>query len=697
MTYQLKVLTKDSGRPYIRLATEISLDRYNRFSTFDAKKPIMPAMGHCIPPRGAKSSLIQMICAELELAGCPLTVVSVPWNFLKGQLIDPGKIVNSFTYYAPEFSQEFYPDVLEKIKHHKWYQRTNKPAYFATTNALITVNKENFINGLKQKIEETGKRPCVILDEAHLFDVLNPNSGWGATVNEIIDSGAFVISMTGTPFSNDGRVIPGFTKVVISTKDGLRDKVEDKKLRKVDTDGVLYKTSNFREGTGEIFKLKPDGGVDVAWSEAFANDWLNKMNFYLTNNKITDNNTNQKMMVSEMAKNKLDIRNIVKDPVMMTDILSLAVQTLGTLHKQAFNYQCPRRPKMLVVTTYDLAKDGKENSNFHAREAKRILEEVLENPDIKDLFKYGMPNIDIATSVNPDGTPDEKSDEKFKNFIQGSTDILIVKAMGLVGLDVPECKVLADLSTYKEGPLKHQMVTRIGTKWGKKDGNKWERWAFDIKGTYVAPNHKYNIELKQYIADQDGLPTQSHNTMKETGEQVTEPFNPTLEDDKGLLVAPLDQLDVSTEANDLESINAAEVIILYALKNKYPEFSKYHDTDTIRLFRQGAIQLDPEEIKNAAETIGKVKVKDPIQERKELAGKFGTRANKIVSTYIPYNEENKERWLNALIELQNHAKHRCKVYRPVGEIEDTELLKCLNEALTEITPEFAVLVGQGKL
>jgi type I site-specific restriction-modification system R (restriction) subunit len=121
-----------------------------------------------------------------------------------------------------------------------------------------------------------------------------------------------------------------------------------------------------------------------------------------------------------------------------------------------------KHTKMLVVTASDYGKTDDNNSNAHAREMRRQIENAI---GLDPLLSNQDLSIEICTSVSENGETDDKALEKIKRFGLTKTDkegnepidVLIVKGMGLVGLDVPQCKILLDASTFRRGPIKNSL------------------------------------------------------------------------------------------------------------------------------------------------------------------------------------------------------------------------------------------------
>jgi hypothetical protein len=78
----------------------------------------------------------------------------------------------------------------------------------------------------------------------------------------------------------------------------------------------------------------------------------------------------------------------------------------------------------------------------------------------------------------------------------GEIDIIIVKSMGLVGLDVPELKVQLCLSTLRDGPMMLQERSRALIVWDEAKG---------IPSDLILPCDKANQDLVEKIKEAGGV------------------------------------------------------------------------------------------------------------------------------------------------------------------------------------------------
>jgi hypothetical protein len=690
----LKHVSDDGGRPFIVEAVEKTVDRY--------LKNALEPMGHCIPPRCGKSSVIVLTAAELASVGCPATFVIAPWSFLTNQLIDSVKVRGTFAFYAPESTLRFVSDKVENLKHHMFFHREDRDVKMLTmTNSLLHCNVDTFCSAVAVIKEKTGRAPCVIADEVHLIAL--EDSGWGITIKKIIDAGAFFVGVTGTPTSQDNRDIPGFVYSRVEGSDSVEvsQKRIDMRTVKVDEDGNRTADYEMFKGLRDKYNIRAAHGVNVPWKMAFEKEWLVRMNFHLMDSTV-ENNKGEKSLLSKIPESEINgnLGDWVRGEHVMTSVLRDALNALVTMTASAIKQGTPTMPRMLVVTSPDRIKKHNDKSNHQAREASKILRGMLENDPVYSHQLGGRKlTIDISTSVTDTGEADQVAVDKMTAFAKGQTDILIVKAMGLVGLDVPECKVLANISEYRKGAMIYQLVTRIGTPWGSsaEDATPGELWASKVRGVYVGPMDARHIEIRNTVEQMGGLDNQTDVTdWESTGETGEQPIDPTDKNDWS--VTGESDVNVGTETGDSVDASLEELATVYAVRLQYPDTVSLSDVAIIRMHRSGAFPVSAESLHKYAATKAKAPVKNLSEDREKLKGTFGKNAQTIVNRYIPYRKDgNGSRYGRAISILQGMAKQHCGVYSEVSSIDDPSVLKRLVEALSTVENVFAKAVGRGEV
>jgi superfamily II DNA or RNA helicase len=655
----LKVLTKDGGRPAIPRAAEFTVSRYLAI-------PDSEPMGHLIPPRVGKASLIVSITAELRAAGCPAVFTIVPWEFLAKQLVDKEKIKSSLGYYGIDFK----PTVqrIQAIKHHRFYQREQgTPDLMSMTMGLAHHNRDNFLEALALLVEENpSKPPVVIIDEAHV--VCDTNKAWGATMREFSKAGAFVVGLTGTSERQDMEPIPGFH--IVSKEDlGSKDIWSLLKIKGV-RDGVRIAEFEKLSGNGSKCVALPRFGHSESWKSAFDQGWLNKINFIPVDFDIEVNG--EKTRLSELTKNQLEgnLGFWLKQDRWVASLTDIMLERLNLWREIAHTRKSgPIKPQALIVTSPD-TREGNKGSNYHARQVRRAIEDQLSlngKAYLKDI------TIEIATSTNTDGTPDETASDKIKRFVAGEIDILIVKYMALVGMDAPGCKIELNLSSLRSGPMAVQMITRICTVWDQA-GMK------GAPGDFIYPADVLHEELNERIRDSQGKDVWK---MERTGEIEERELKETPDENFHLGDAFIQGYENHTG----DKYEGGRELLLRAIKLKYRHAKNLTDVEILETHDDGGYPIKPAEIKAEAEAAAITKAHERVrsldEELDELRGNFGKKAQKLANKIAPYRQD-PDKFKKLIIFMQGTAKQKCGVYEAVNTIEDPDLLMRLINALDAV-------------
>ena len=93
----LRFTYDDAGRRRIVEALQLTMEAYDRGMKGGA-------IGHDIPPRVGKSSLISLIAIEAKSRGVPFVHVMTPWEDLAKQLTDAEKLKKTLKLYGPRKS-----------------------------------------------------------------------------------------------------------------------------------------------------------------------------------------------------------------------------------------------------------------------------------------------------------------------------------------------------------------------------------------------------------------------------------------------------------------------------------------------------------------------------------------------------------------------------------------------------------------
>jgi hypothetical protein len=504
---------------------------------------------------------------------------------------------------------------------------------------------------------------------------------------DLINAGAFVVTMTGTSKRADSVNILGFKVVPQSEWQQKNEKVVIHRGEPYvrDSDGMLV-----RKNEMEVRQLKERDsvteatGVSITWDEAFDKEWLHPVSPQAQDFEVICDGEVSRMKDISASTAARHIGNWVRSAECCRQLAHKGVEALGlwrTVHGLPTT-------KLLAVTTSDKDTGSDEKqANAHAREIRRQIQTAIESDPI--LSKQDL-CVEICTSVDENGEPDSNSVEKLYRFgltrvdSKGLTpiDVLIVKGMGIVGLDVPECKILLDASTIRKGPMKLQLATRILTTWRRPNG--------DLVPEALAfyPMDPANVEIYSSLAmasqgvGKDRIIENVDNLSQEV--EVPDPEAPMHVVDKtGVNAAYHDEAGKWAEGNYDDLIRR--------IYTTWPETIGIRRITLIEMYQRGAFpdEAMAEASAAAAEKSSERRFVDlgaQLDEEKDES--FGSIANKLATTIFSYQKD-PTRWSECVTRLQSKAKRRCQVSpdQSVSRIQDPDKLRELKAALYKVAPE----------
>lgn len=668
----LNVVSKTAGRDVIPQAIDVTAAIYKEHPEWRLLSEPVTAIGHCIPPRVGKTSVIIGSVLELRALGAPPVVVITPWLNLCEQLTTDDKVMGAMSIYGMRAKGLAYQWVT-KVDDSEWWKREGTSAdYFTMTMGLVhnavSGGSTAFLDGLSEAADLFGARPVVIIDEIHL---IAETKKWGATIQRLIDNGVFVVGLTGTPERNDNYPVPGFTAERVSDEEPIEKKLF-KSVVEV-KDDVRYGEFQNYVGVAAKYEVAPIKGVNVPWSKAFDEGWMNHINFIGVDVDLDDGRKLIDLDQQELSKN---LRHILESDEACVPVLECVLDRLNTWRGRQKKYNStPLKTQALIVSgsDYDTEKNG---TNYHARELRRHMKQLLEIKNGQQLGGQVVEwqhlhnlRIEIASSSENDGTPSKASAEKIKGFVAGDIDVLIVKNMGLVGLDAPQCKVQALLGAIRRGPLARQMVTRTCTKWG-------QRGVEGMAGDVIYPRDIMHEALFSEISKNQ--PT-NITTMEPEGDPVIQPLEDREDDERHATGAAIASY---TTVGGVQYEGNRETL-LRTVKHKYEIARKLSDVEIIQTVEQGGFPVEDHELL-AQEQVKKkqehIVIKNLNRELDSKKGEFGKTANTLTNKLCDY-KNNPAKWRATLRSIQFEAKKFCGFYGSVPSLEDPALLGRLIDAL----------------
>lgn len=674
-----------AGRPPILEAASMTLQFY---------KEGQGCIGHDLPPRMGKSSLIHILAIEFQAAGAPFVHALTPWNNLAHQLVKVEKIKANLDrmkcegWDGPFCAQEM--TALDSARYWERKARNNADPYtlITTTIHLAYYNSNPVTAAINLACELHGQRPVIIVDEVQLLAL---GQKWADTLLRFQDAGAFVVTMTGTSSRSDDACILGFMSEPASEWEQKERVVimhrGEPYIR--DEDGLLVRhVAGVRRTTQERQCITRATGITVPWDVAFQEGWMHLMSAQPQNFQVVVNGEPQSMMSVSKKVADENLGRWVRSEECCRQLARKGIEWLSLLRAD----RRTKHAKVLAVTASDLSE---KESNAHAREMRRQLSTALDNDPIlggQDLC------IEICTSVTEHGDVDAKAVEKLKRFGLTSTDpngltpidILIVKGMGIVGLDVPECKILLDASTIRKGPIKRQLATRVGTVWITEDGTPAP------EALIAYPGDPENLAFYNSLtaASEVGRERQSQNAQE---------FEDVVEVKDQSIHAPIVDGSGTNAGYQDEGgkwASGDHDLLIARIHTRWPETKALRRITLIEMYQNGAFPDTAMEAEPSATTSTKsqkrrvVNLGEELQDEKAEGQSFGAKANGLASKICSYNAD-PDRWRMIVRKLQKKAKQKCFVSpdEAVNRIQDPEKIRELKRALDDVFIDVLQEVG----
>jgi hypothetical protein len=676
----------DAGRPEILESVNSCMARYlaNEKCT-----------GLMLAPRTGKQSIVVLLANEARAQGAPFVHAIAPWTNLAYQLKDGPKNAKTFKFYGARGTTEaFRADVVESIPHHKYYcAYENQPTLLTSTVHLLHSNVNTVVEAVKHAFSSSGKRPVFIIDETQLIGIGMP---WHETVMKLMKAGAYVVSMTGTEKRLDKKLVAGFEYQEIEEE--KKDPAPLRLMRNVRMDEDGKRVAEFANGTltTTTYKVVPIGSEPVPISHAFEKGWCSKMDVKTFDFDVADLSTGAQFKISE-ASQDLTSPNLISW-LQSEECVRVAVKhVIDDLVRRRVMLGLKDAKAMFITLsdTENVKKKGSkskdEGANYHAR---KIRDEFLRQLSLlpKDVARgLGRIKSEICTSMLASGEPDNSATEKLRRFTltemdkhgNEPIDVLFVKNMGVVGLDAPQLKTMANLSNSSaDSPTTIQANLRIVTKWNESD----------TAALLILPAHYHALKFRDQCgrwSNKIKVGTFEEESIDEVILQDKEKADYEVVEGSGRVHS------YSTHTGEIVEDDMEDQLI--ALRKKYKVANAVGDYMLITMIKEGLIPaIDAQEMLNVStvqeNTIpGEVVVIDVDEERKEIlkqSESFGKKAGRLANKLVNY-QESPEEWRKLNCKLVAKAKSRCGIskYQTMQDIVDPVILKKLITALDEVYQE----------
>ena len=429
-----------------------------------------------LPTRYGKSDVIRASAYGLMLdMQVSRAVILEPASNLVYQILNGDKMREAVTRYAfpPGFNLSTW---AVETTPRKPFNPT-KANFLAMTTQMATNNKEFFAEWVRLEMSREKRPPIWFIDEAHTG---SSDNEWGRTVRVLKDAGAVLVMLTATPFRTDRNQVEGFQYREI-----------DQEIATIQHGSALWEYDRTR------FMLQAD------WETTFKEAWEEKPPALCFINRTSLDHPLDRFalrtgehtgggMLSTLgeADSRRFLTELVRDDTFVQSACEEFVTTIRNRREKDGD------TAGMVYVGNDRADD--DEANAHANQVARALESI--DSDL---------SVIIATSSAEGGQ------ELLQGFSQGEGDVLIVKQMGGVGLDVPRLKVCLDLSTIRTAQAFTQRVCRIATIWFPTE----DPADVVVTASYITPDDARSRRLFDEFIEQEGGSAE-HITWEYVGEVV---------------------------------------------------------------------------------------------------------------------------------------------------------------------------------
>ena len=414
------------ARPGQRKAIEIALERLVAGEKFTSL---------ICPTRYGKSDIIRCVAAEAWFQGfAPLTLALSPNDFLRDQLVVQDKMADWAQRYSIPLDRLKYGRLLSLPKRSI---NPNREFLLSTTIQLFSKNADIFGELIDHCWRVSGLPVLIFVDEAHTG---SEDNTWGSSYQKIIENRpAQGIVTTAVAIRSDGKVIPGF-----GVQRDSQQHINIFKTRPHATDPEKITVEVYDAFKEEIqLVAHHETTFQEAWEENPSPlcqlDWFP---FDVCLEDIAGIDLGPRML-SELSAGETRrwLNTIVRDSKTIRRGVQQAIEVFRNRRK------IDHTIGLIIFCSND--RDTDKQTNAHARQIELAIQD--EDPTF---------TIGIATSADGQGKA------VMKDFANGKFDVLIVKQMASVGLDVPRLKVSLDLSSQRTVAGNIQRWNRITTLYG---------------------------------------------------------------------------------------------------------------------------------------------------------------------------------------------------------------------------------------
>jgi hypothetical protein len=419
------------------------------------------------------------------------------------------------------------------------------------------------------------------------------------------------------------------------------------------------RSATLKKVARSVRKYSVGADFEATWTEAWACGALCHLSatWIDCNVRVVEGESVVEQRLSALPEQSLrrNLRQVVESQQMVDKCCEATISKLA-----AVGDSLGVRPKWIVMAGSDYGDDGQagENSTASNRHAKAIRDSLVRHASNAGLSL----SVKVATLKNVDSDPDN-----LREFVDGNVDILVVKRMGVVGLDIGAIAGCTLLSTIRTGPTWSQFITRCAT---TIDG-------VDKIGHLIMPDDILNRQqFREVVEDQGGMAVVVHSVDISSTSVECEEASPQHR------AVTTSELAISGYSDTMkrEFSGDMEEKILWARRHMRLMLS---DAEIARLISNGTIS-PPNESKAEAKASGYQFV-DCAKDASEIRQKLEKHSATYASARADYGEQ-KIAWVDERKAFWVKLKLRCGINPSIQNksIRDLSKLKRMLEVAEEI-------------
>ena len=310
---------------------------------------------------------------------------------------------------------------------------------------------------------DAGLPPMVFMDEAHMESEENT---WGRVPERLVKAGAHVVLMTATPIRADKQPIPGFPYEEVG-----RDTTSDGRVR------AFYEVQPHWRTSLQDALAEPDPPVCQVTYQPFG-----------ITGTMEDTATGENALGNLRQLPYGDLRQELRRAIRSEPVIRTGIQYF--LRELQIRRSDPRQRNttgIIFLDSRDSILDAGEDDQI--KTVKKVLKELA-------------PALVVAVAVSEEKESVEILSRFAVGAVHGETaiDLLLVKQMASIGLDVDHLKVGLDLSNIRSYSGLFQQMMRIATRWDDPDYPDKPV----LTAVYIAPDEPFIEEIIERIRKDEG-------------------------------------------------------------------------------------------------------------------------------------------------------------------------------------------------